>query len=273
MKLPVSFPFAPMLCASADELPHHACWFYEPKWDGFRALIFRDGKEIIIQSRNNKRLERYFPELKAELIAHLPSKVILDGEIVIADSKRLHFDSLMMRINPSVSRIKTMSEEIPASFIAFDILALAQKDLRSVRFEQRRKKLEQLHTSELFQVTPGTTEISVAKKWFQKSRQFGFEGTIAKRLDLPYKSASRAMLKIRKRKTIDCLIAGYSANRRALLLAVPSKREIRIVGYALCGANHDASLAKIFTSAKNKSTSGLWVPDGLRSWVKAEETN
>jgi ATP-dependent DNA ligase len=272
MKLPFSFPLAPMLCSSRDEMPKGSDWFYEPKWDGFRAIIFRVNRQIIIQSRHQKRLEKYFPELQTELLTILPKQVVLDGEIVLANSRKLEFDELMLRINSSLPRIRAMSEESPASFVAFDLLAFGQKDFRNLAFAKRRKQLEKLATNEWLQITPGTTDAAIAAKWLRKSRQFGFEGIVAKNLKLPYRSASRSMIKVRKRKTIDCLIAGYSPHRNALLLALPSNGEFRIIGFALYNSAHTGEFTKIFRRAKAR-TKDIWIPDGLRSWVKAEDTH
>src|SRR5215207_887128 len=164
MELPVNPPILPMLAKRADQLPAAGAWLFEPKWDGFRALIFRDGEEVMIQSRDEKPLNRYFPELIDPLLKQLPSRCVLDGEVVVAQKGALDFDSLQLRIHPAASRIKLLSEQIPSSIVFFDLLAEGKKDLRGVAFEERRRRLESVLSSVTspFHLTPATTEFSVA---------------------------------------------------------------------------------------------------------------
>ncbi len=165
MELPVQPPVPPMLAVLSRELPEGKGWLFEPKWDGFRALVFRDGNDLMIQSRDLKPLDRYFPELQEDLRKVLPRKVVLDGEIVIAGPNGLDFDSLLMRIHPAASRIAKLAKETPASFVAFDILAHSSTNLMNVSLEQRRKTLEKIGASlpPPFYLTPATTSIENSK--------------------------------------------------------------------------------------------------------------
>src|SRR6266545_1406127 len=147
MHLPVNPPVLPMLAKRVGELPVGGTWIYEPKWDGFRALVFRDGDEVLIQSRDGKSLNRYFPELLEPLCAQLPARCVLDGEIVIAKDDALDFDALQLRIHPAQSRVKLLSREIPASIVFFDLLSEGDRDLRNIAFEDRRSRLESLLSS------------------------------------------------------------------------------------------------------------------------------
>ena len=147
MNLPVNPPLLPMLAKRVSELPTVGSWIFEPKWDGFRALVFRDGDEVLIQSRDEKPLNRYFPELVEPLIAQLPERCVLDGEVVLARDGALDFDALQLRIHPAASRVKMLSEQMPASIVFFDLLAEGDTDLRSVPFEKRRKKMEKIFKS------------------------------------------------------------------------------------------------------------------------------
>src|SRR6476660_6361443 len=170
MHLPVNPPVLPMLAKRVAELPRTGAWVFEPKWDGFRALIFRDGDEILIQSRDEKTLNRYFPELLEPLRRELPERCVLDGEIVIAGDSGLDFDSLQLRIHPAASRVKLLSQQIPASIVFFDLLCEGGRDLRSEPFESRRKVLESMLSSAAppIHLTPATSASSVASDWFRR---------------------------------------------------------------------------------------------------------
>src|ERR1700749_3087540 len=164
MQLPVNPPILPMLSKRIEELPTGGDWIFEPKWDGFRTLIFRDGNEILIQSRDEKALNRYFPDLTEPLGAQLPDRCVLDGEIVIAKDSALDFESLQLRIHPAASRVKLLSQQIPASVVFFDLLAEGDRDLRNEPFENRRRELETVLESAVppIHLTPATRETSVA---------------------------------------------------------------------------------------------------------------
>src|SRR5438309_1951014 len=188
MKLPVQPPIKPMLAKLSRDLPEGDGLFYEPKWDGFRCIVFRDGDQMTLGSRNEKPMDRYFPELCDSLKANLPDRCVVDGEIVIATDRGLDFDALQMRIHPAASRVKKLAGEIPSSFVAFDLLALDDVDLRESPFAERRAQLEKI--GEAFEppiyVTPLTTDPTVAGDWFNRFEGAGLDGVVVKRKDLTW---------------------------------------------------------------------------------------
>jgi ATP-dependent DNA ligase len=214
-KLPFQPPLKHMLAKAADGIPAGDGWLYEPKWDGFRALVFFDGDSLYLQSRDLKPLGRYFPELEADLPHALPGPMILDGEIVIAREEALDFEALQMRIHPAESRVRMLAEQTPASFVAFDLLALADEDLRETPFGERRERLTKtLATVEPpVYVTPATDNPATAQDWFERFEGAGLDGVIAKRLDEPYKPGVRSLIKIKHLRTVDCVVGGYRWNR------------------------------------------------------------
>ncbi|MCB9651263.1 MAG: ATP-dependent DNA ligase [Deltaproteobacteria bacterium] len=200
-----------MLAKLTPAMPEAGGYLFEPKWDGFRALIFRDGDEVHIQSREKKPLERYFPELIPPLLAQLPRQAVLDGEIVLPRGGALDFEALQLRLHPAASRVKKLSVETPVSFVAFDLLAEGEEDLRERPMHERRARLERLFadsTAPLF-ITPATTDVTVARDWFRRFEGAGLDGVIAKPLDVTYQPNKRAMLKIKHRHTVDCVAAGF----------------------------------------------------------------
>ncbi|MFE6887931.1 ATP-dependent DNA ligase [Streptomyces sp. NPDC057694] len=209
MDLPVMPPVRPMLAKSATRIP--AGMHYEAKWDGFRAVVFRDGPEIELTSRTTKSLTRYFPELVAALAERLPQRCVLDGEIVIARDGRLDFDALSERIHPAESRVRTLAERIPASFVAFDVLALGDESLVDTPLAERRRRLEEAlaDTSAPVHVAPATTDAELAGRWFEQFEGAGLDGVVAKPLDLRYRQDQRLMIKIKHERTADCVVAGY----------------------------------------------------------------
>ncbi len=210
MSLPVEPPLEPMLSAPEEEIPAGEGWLYEPKWDGFRALIFRDGDRLHLSSRKQQPLERYFPELVALLKAALPEKSVVDGEIVIAGEKSLDFDALLQRIHPAASRVAKLSEAAPASFVAFDLLALGDEDLREQPLTHRRARLAAaLKGTERVFLTPQTADLATAKRWFVEYEGAGLDGIIGKREDQPYRPGERVMVKVKHRRTADCVVGGY----------------------------------------------------------------
>jgi ATP-dependent DNA ligase len=211
MRLPFEPPLEPMLAKASDDLPAGDGWLYEPKWDGFRAIVFRDGDELLIQSRDLKPLDRYFPELEAPLKAALPGRCVIDGEVVIATDGRLAFESLLLRIHPAASRVKLLAAETPASFVAWDLLALDDRDLRDVPQGERRAMLEAVLTSPppAVHLTPATRERAVAADWFARFEGAGLDGVIAKPVAAAYQPGKRAMLKIKHQRTADCVVAGF----------------------------------------------------------------
>jgi ATP-dependent DNA ligase len=209
--LPVEPPLEPMLAKPSDALPSDDGWLFEPKWDGFRAIVFRDGNEVFTQSRDLKPLDRYFPELADPLRAALPERCVLDGEVVIAGPDGLAFESLLLRIHPAASRVALLAAETPASFVAWDLLALGDEDLRGVAQGERRARLEQVLGAARAPVhlTPATRDRSTADDWFDRFEGAGLDGVIAKRLDGTYQPGKRAMLKIKHQRTADCVVAGF----------------------------------------------------------------
>ncbi len=208
---PVAPPIAPMLAKAVDGLPEGDGWLFEPKWDGFRAIVFRDGDEIYTQSRDLKPLDRYFPELAEPLRAVLPERCVVDGEVVIARDGALDFESLLLRIHPAASRVNMLAAESPASFVAWDLLAIGDEDLREVPQGERRTRLEAAlgGVQPPVHLTPATSDRALAADWFDRFEGAGLDGVIAKRLDSPYQPGKRAMLKIKHQRTADCVVAGF----------------------------------------------------------------
>ena len=200
-----------MLARAAPEIPRDGSWLYEPKWDGFRAIVFRDGEHVHVASRNALALERYFPELLDPLRDALPDRCIVDGEVVIARDGALDFEALLLRIHPAASRVRMLADTSPASFVAWDLLALDDEDLRDVPQSERRTRLEALLGSAAppVHLTPATRDRATAIDWFGRFEGAGLDGVIAKRLDARYQPGKRAMLKIKHQRTADCVVAGF----------------------------------------------------------------
>ena len=215
MQLPVMPPVKPMLAKLAREMPSSEGMVYEPKWDGFRCIVFRDGDEVELGSRNEKPLTRYFPELPPALRANLPQRCVLDGEIVIAGKNGLDFEALLQRIHPAASRIKMLAETTPAAFVAFDVLALGDEDLRARPFGERRVALEQtlVMARPPVHLTPATGDPVVATQWFDRFEGAGLDGVVAKPLSLPYREDERVMWKVKHARTADCVVAGFRTHK------------------------------------------------------------
>jgi ATP-dependent DNA ligase len=213
-----------MLAKKVGELPPGEGWLFEPKWDGFRTLIFRDNDELFIQSRDEKPLDRYFPELVAPLKAQLPKRCVLDGEIVIAVGEELEFDTLQMRLHPAASRVEKLSKEIPASVVFFDILAEGNKALTGSPFEERRERLCALlgDAESPLHVTPATRDRSRAADWFKRFEGAGLDGVMAKQLSGLYEPNKRTMLKVKHERECDCVVAGFRWHKHGEGTAVGS---------------------------------------------------
>ena len=209
MQLPVMPPVGPMLAKAVRDIPDDM--FYEAKWDGFRAIVFRDGDEVELGSRNERPMTRYFPELVESLEANLPPRCVVDGEIVIVQGDRLGFDALLQRIHPAASRVNLLARQTPASFIAFDLLALGEESLMDAPFRRRREALERALAGARppVHVAVGTTDAAVARSWFEQFEGAGLDGIVAKPFDIPYAPDARAMFKIKHERTADCVVAGY----------------------------------------------------------------
>jgi ATP-dependent DNA ligase len=204
-----------MLAKLTRDLPPAGEVIFEPKWDGFRCIVFRDGDDLDLQSRNSKPLLRYFPELREPLLAQLPERAVLDGELVIAGAAGLDFDALQLRQHPADSRVQKLALEIPASFVAFDLLALGDDSFLDVPFGERRARLESILTAATppMYLTPATRDRDVAADWFRRFEGAGFDGVVCKPLADPYTPGGRTMLKVKHERTCDCVVAGYRVHK------------------------------------------------------------
>ncbi|MCW2598244.1 MAG: ligC [Frankiales bacterium] len=214
MELPLMPPVSPMLAKAVLTVPE-GDFLYEPKWDGFRAIVFRDGDDVELGSRSEKPLTRYFPEVVAAVKANLPERCVLDGEIVIAAGKGLDFEALLQRIHPAASRVKLLAEQTPASFIAFDLLALGDDDLTGRPQAERRRLLEEVLASARppVHLTPVTDDPALARDWFQVFEGAGLDGVVAKPTAAPYQQDKRVMQKVKHTRTADVVVAGYRLHK------------------------------------------------------------
>ena len=221
--LPISPPLSPMLSKAREDLPRGEGWVYEPKWDGFRAIVFREGDAIHIGSRTERPLHRYFPELLDPLREALPDRCVVDGEIVLAREGRLDFEALQLRLHPAESRVRMLAEEIPASFVGFDLPALGDDDLRGRPLAERWDLLARalrertipqiLGDGPLVARTPQTRDPDEAERWMDELGAFRLDGVIAKTDDLTYRPGERAMIKVKRRRTADCVVGGYRIHK------------------------------------------------------------
>ncbi|MFD0887397.1 ATP-dependent DNA ligase [Streptosporangium algeriense] len=216
MNLPLRPPIAPMLAKAVKALPpQDGTMLYEPKWDGYRCVVFRDGDEVYLGSRNERPFTRYFPELVEAVRAELPDRVVVDGEIVIRSGQVLDFEALQQRIHPAASRVRLLAEETPASFVAFDLLALGDESLIEVPFAERRARLESIFgdAGRSVRLTPVTTSQERAAEWFETFEGAGLDGIVAKPGGLPYQPDKRVMFKVRHERTVDAVVAGYREHK------------------------------------------------------------
>ena len=209
-------PVLPMLAKRASALPTEGSWIFEPKWDGFRVLVFRDGDEVLIQSRDTKPLNRYFPELIEPLREALPDRAVLDGELVVARGGVLDFEALQMRIHPAASRVKLLSTEAPAQIVFFDVLCEGDRDLREVPFAERRRELERLlgTSHPVVHVTPATSEPRTAADWFERFEGAGLDGVMVKSKAGSYEPDKRVMIKVKHERECDCVVAGFRWHKK-----------------------------------------------------------
>jgi ATP-dependent DNA ligase len=233
VNLPVNPPLPPMLAKRVDDLPTAESWIFEPKWDGFRTLVFRDGDEILIQSRDEKPLNRYFPELIDPLSRSLPERCVLDGELVIVKNNGLDFDALQLRLHPAASRVQLLSKQTPASVVFFDLLCRGDRNLSGEPFAVRRRELESLleNISAPIHLTPATRDRNIAEDWFRRFEGAGLDGVIAKPADGTYEPDKRVMLKIKHERDCDCVVAGFRWHK---------KGDRTLVGSLLLGLLDDA---------------------------------
>ena len=224
MRLPVNPPLLPMLAKRVSDLPEGDTWIFEPKWDGFRAIIFRDGDEILIQSRDQKSLNRYFPELIGPLQNQLPPRCVLDGEIVIARNGALDFEALQLRIHPAASRVKMLSTQMPASVVFFDLLSEGNEDFMKTPFHERRERLRSMLASAVppLHLTPATQERSIASDWFRRFEGAGLDGVVAKPASGLYEPDKRVMYKVKHERDCDCVVAGFRWYKDSTGVAVGS---------------------------------------------------
>ena len=213
MKLPVMPPVSPMLAKPVRSIPTGAS--YEPKWDGFRTICFRDRDEVELGSRNERPMTRYFPELVAAITAELPERCVIDGEIVIGTEQGLDFEALQLRLHPAASRVRMLAEQTPASLIAFDLLALGDDDFTGLPFSERRAALVDALASSgpSIHVTPATIDLAIAQRWFEEFEGAGLDGLMAKPLKITYQPDKRVMFKIKHERTADCVVAGYRVHK------------------------------------------------------------
>lgn len=229
-------PVSPMLAKSVKAIPPEAS--YEPKWDGFRSICFRDGEQVELGSRNERPMTRYFPELIAAAQAELPRRCVIDGEIVIATDHGLDFEALQQRIHPADSRVRMLAEHTPAAFIAFDLLALGDEDFTRRPFSDRRAALvdavpvSAAGSAAAFHVTPATTDLETAQRWFDEFEGAGLDGVIAKPLTITYQPDKRVMFKIKHERTADCVVAGYRVHKSG-------GPEVQAIGSLLLGLYQD----------------------------------
>lgn len=233
MDLPLLPPVKPMLAKAATKLPTAAGMFYEPKWDGFRCIVFRDGDEVELGSRNERPLTRYFPEVVAAVKAALPERCVVDGEIIVPRGDRLHFEALLQRIHPAESRITLLAEQTPASFVAFDLLAVGDESLVETPFAQRQARLREVvgQGTESVHVTAITQDAATAERWFAEFEGAGLDGVVAKPADLPYGPDQRLMTKVKHVRTADCVVAGFRWHKSG-----------PVVGSLLLGLYNDAGV-------------------------------
>jgi len=247
MDLPVMPPVKPMLAKSVPEIPDVA--HVEPKWDGFRTIVFRDGDEVVLGSRNEKPMTRYFPELVEAIKANTPDRCVIDGEIVTIVGDRLDFETLQLRIHPAVSRVTLLAEQTPASFIGFDLLAIGDEDLTAKPFAERRARLVEALAGAAAPVycTPATSDLVTAREWFGIFEGAGLDGVVAKPLDGVYQPDKRAMFKIKHARTADCVIAGFRWHKSG-----PIVGSLLLGLYREDGSLQHVGVAASFTMARRK---------------------
>jgi ATP-dependent DNA ligase len=240
-----------MLSKAADALPAGDGWLYEPKWDGFRTLVFRDGDEVLLQSRDTKPMNRYFPELIAPLLASLPPRSVVDGEVVIVGKAGLDFEALLLRIHPAASRVKRLASQMPASFVAWDLLAFDDDDLRASPLGTRRERLERVFAAAKppVHLSPATRDRAQAEDWFRRFEGAGLDGVMAKRLDEPYAPGERTMVKVKHRRTADCVVAGFRWHKNGPGTMVGS---LLLGLYDGGGALHHVGVTAAFATARRK---------------------
>ncbi len=240
-----------MLAKAAADLPQGDGWLYEPKWDGFRTIVFRDGDEWLLQSRDLKPMNRYFPELGEPIMAQLPARCVLDGEIVIAGPKGLDFDALLQRIHPAATRVAMLARETPSSLVVWDLLADGDDDLREQPLSERRARLAQVAggLAAPLHLTPSTEDRELAADWFSRFEGAGLDGVIAKRLDGVYRAGERALIKVKHARTADCVVAGFRWHKNGPQTLVGS---LLLGLYDEAGVLHHVGVASAFSAVRRR---------------------
>jgi ATP-dependent DNA ligase len=259
VKLPVNPPVLPMLAKRVGALPDGAGWIFEPKWDGFRVLVFRDGDELLLQSRDAKPLDRYFPEMREPLLAQLPRRCALDGELVIAQEGGLDFEAIQLRIHPAASRVERLARELPASIVFWDLLCEGDRDLRDEPFDERRRALEQrlAKAEPPLHLTPITRDRRVAEDWFRRFEGAGLDGVMAKPASGTYQPNKRVMLKVKHERECDCVVAGFRWHKGGAGKRVGS---LLLGLYDESGALQHVGVAASFTEKKREELVSLLAP-------------
>jgi ATP-dependent DNA ligase len=271
-----------MLCRSADDIPAAPGLVYEPKWDGFRCIVFRQGESIHLESRNSLPLQRYFPELLDPLRVALPEQAVVDGEIVIAGPRGLDFDALQLRLHPAESRVRMLAAEIPATFIAFDLLALGEEDLRGRPLAERATLLRAALTpNHQVALTPQTTDPQEAASWFARFEGAGCDGVVAKPLDSTYRSGDRGWIKVKHLRTVDAVVGGYRKD-----LKIEAVASLLLGLYDGDGVLHHVGHTSSFSTAERRDLLALLrpleggtsfgagrTPGGPSRWTRGRETD
>ena len=244
-------PIQPMLAKRVEALPPGDHWLFEPKWDGFRTILFKNGQHLLLQSREGKPLNRYFPELLPILAAQLPDQCVLDGEIVIASTRGLDFDALQLRVHPAASRVKLLAQQTPASIVFFDLLALNGQDLTGQPLAHRRQQLADLlaHATPPLHLTPATQDHATALDWFRRFEGAGLDGVMAKSLTSTYEPGKRTMLKVKHERDCDCVVAGFRWHKDGLNTAIGS---LLLGLYNTAGQLQHVGVCASFTQQKRR---------------------
>lgn len=279
--LPFQPPLEPMLAELQESIPSGEGWVYEPKWDGFRCIVYRDGESVHLSSRNGQPLERYFPEVVVGLKRSLPERCIVDGEIILPGPRGLDFEALSQRIHPAASRINRLAGETPAGFVAFDCLGAGDDDLREAPGTVRRARLlEVFQNHDLFFVTPQTMDATEAQRWFVDFEGAGCDGVIARRVDLTYQPGKRVMVKVKHGRTADCVVGAYREGKKegqigSLLLGVYDEHGVmHLVGHTSSfKAKEKAALHERLQAYRDGSSFGEGrAPDAPSRWNKGKES-
>ena len=282
-----------MLAKISEQFPRGEDWIYEPKWDGFRTLAFKDGTEVVLRSRNDRPLERYFPDVQELLAEELPDRCVIDGEIIMPSEDGLDFDELQLRLHPAASRVNKLAAESPASFVIFDVLAHDDEDLRPEPLSERLERLAELFGASrpavarepatrrgpLLYLTPCTDDADLAQEWFDDLEKVHLDGVIAKRLSLPYVEGERVMTKLKHRRTADCVVGGYRRHAKggvgSLLLGLYDDGNLRYIGHTSSfGAKQRVEIEEMLKALEGKSAfsfEGEGGPGGQSRWSQGKE--